>query len=75
MAGRAGGAAGGPIDIMGRVVGQKLGEAFGQSFIVDNRPGANGMIGMEQAFNSFGCTGQNISPALAWSNAPSDRDR
>ena len=23
-----------------------------------------------QVFNSFGCTGQNISPALAWTNAP-----
>ena len=25
---------------------------------------------MEQVFNSFGCTGKNISPALAWSGAP-----
>ncbi len=32
----------------------------------------NGPIGMEQVFNSFGCTGQNISPALAWSGAPAD---
>jgi Raf kinase inhibitor-like YbhB/YbcL family protein len=31
---------------------------------------ANGPIAMEQVFNSFGCTGQNISPALAWSRAP-----
>jgi Raf kinase inhibitor-like YbhB/YbcL family protein len=31
---------------------------------------SNGPIGMEQVFNSFGCTGQNISPALAWSGAP-----
>jgi hypothetical protein len=30
----------------------------------------NGPLQMEQAFNSFGCTGQNISPALAWSGAP-----
>jgi Raf kinase inhibitor-like YbhB/YbcL family protein len=25
-----------------------------------------------QVFNSFGCTGQNISPALSWSGAPAD---
>lgn len=31
---------------------------------------ANGTIAMEQVFNSFGCTGQNISPALNWSKAP-----
>jgi len=31
---------------------------------------AGGTIGMEQVFNSFGCTGQNLSPALAWSGAP-----
>ena len=30
----------------------------------------NGTIQMEQVFNSFGCTGRNISPALAWSAAP-----
>lgn len=30
----------------------------------------NGTLGLEQVFNSFGCTGKNISPALAWSGAP-----
>lgn len=30
----------------------------------------NGPIQMEQVFNSFGCSGKNISPALAWSGAP-----
>lgn len=29
-----------------------------------------GTIGMEHVFNSFGCTGQNLSPALVWSGAP-----
>ncbi len=33
-------AAGGSVDLVGRIVGQKLGENFGQQFIVDNRPGA-----------------------------------
>src|SRR5208282_6358590 len=30
----------------------------------------NARIKDAQAFNGFGCTGQNISPALAWKNAP-----
>ena len=29
-----------------------------------------GKIANEQVFNGFGCTGQNISPALKWSGAP-----
>jgi Raf kinase inhibitor-like YbhB/YbcL family protein len=29
-------------------------------------------LGMKQVFNGMGCTGQNISPALHWSGAPSD---
>jgi hypothetical protein len=30
----------------------------------------NGRLGCEQVFNGFGCTGQNISPALKWQGAP-----
>jgi tripartite-type tricarboxylate transporter receptor subunit TctC len=40
-------AAGGAADIFSRTIGQKLGEALGQTIIVDNRPGANGGIGTE----------------------------
>jgi Raf kinase inhibitor-like YbhB/YbcL family protein len=29
-------------------------------------------IGNAQVFNEFGCTGGNVSPALAWSGAPAD---
>ncbi len=29
-----------------------------------------GKIADEQVFNSFGCSGQNVSPALVWSGAP-----
>jgi Raf kinase inhibitor-like YbhB/YbcL family protein len=36
----------------------------------DFAPG--GTLRDEQAFDSFGCTGRNISPALEWSGAPSD---
>src|SRR6185436_11030254 len=35
---------GGLTDLMSRVIGQKLTEAWGQPAIVDNRPGASGMI-------------------------------
>jgi tripartite-type tricarboxylate transporter receptor subunit TctC len=40
-------APGGGSDITGRAIGQKLGEALGQTFVVDNRPGAASMIGTE----------------------------
>jgi hypothetical protein len=32
----------------------------------------NGTIAAEQVFNGFGCTGGNVSPALAWSGAPKE---
>lgn len=38
---------GGSTDLMGRVLGAKFGEVFGQQVIVENRPGASGMIGNE----------------------------
>ncbi|ODS57763.1 MAG: hypothetical protein ABS36_04775 [Acidobacteria bacterium SCN 69-37] len=31
-----------------------------------------GSFGSEQVYNSFGCTGSNLSPHLAWSGAPKD---
>ena len=39
--------AGGAGDIFARVIGIKLGEAFGQQVVVDNRPGANAIIGTD----------------------------
>jgi tripartite-type tricarboxylate transporter receptor subunit TctC len=38
---------GGSNDIVGRMAAQKLTEAFGQQFIVDNRGGASGVLGAE----------------------------
>jgi tripartite-type tricarboxylate transporter receptor subunit TctC len=39
--------AGGGVDSMGRIVGQKLTEALGKQVFIENRAGANGMIGSE----------------------------
>lgn len=41
--------AGGGSDAVGRIIGQKLGERFGQQVVVDNRAGAGGSIGTEAA--------------------------
>ena len=41
--------AGGSIDIMTRAVAQQLTVAWGKNVVVDNRPGASGMIGTEIA--------------------------
>src|SRR5262245_64301434 len=40
-------AAGSGIDLQARVLAQKIGELWGQQAIVDNRPGANAIIGMD----------------------------
>jgi tripartite-type tricarboxylate transporter receptor subunit TctC len=44
--------AGGPTDILGRLLGQKLTEAWGQNVVIDNRPGGAGMIGSVVAARS-----------------------
>ena len=44
--------AGGVSDVMGRTVAQHFTTTFGQTFVVDNRPGANGIIGLDLAAKS-----------------------
>jgi len=41
--------AGGPTDILGRIIGQKLSAELGQSVVPENRPGAGGNVGTEYA--------------------------
>jgi tripartite-type tricarboxylate transporter receptor subunit TctC len=45
-------AAGGPTDIVGRIIGQKLSELLGQQFFVENKLGAGGNIGADTVAKS-----------------------
>lgn len=45
-------AAGGNTDGITRLIAAKLGETFGQQFIVENRPGANGIVATELVANA-----------------------
>jgi tripartite-type tricarboxylate transporter receptor subunit TctC len=45
-------AAGGSVDIVARILAQRLGESFGQPFLVENRVGAAGNIGADHVAKS-----------------------
>ena len=64
---------GGPTDFVGRALAQKLSEAWKQQILVENRPGAGGVIGVESVLRSpadgytllFGTSGSlALAPAL-----------
>jgi len=65
-------APGGGTDIVARAIALKVGETLGQSFVVENRTGANGNIGMELAARaqpdgytlSFTSSALAINPSL-----------
>lgn len=44
--------AGGTIDVVGRLVAQRMAQALGQPFVIENRAGAGGAIGAEAAAKS-----------------------
>jgi tripartite-type tricarboxylate transporter receptor subunit TctC len=44
--------AGGPADLVGRVLGNALQESFKQPFVIENRPGAGAVIGTQEAVKS-----------------------
>ena len=43
---------GGPTDIVARLVGEKLSNRYGQSFVIENKPGAGGNLGAEAVARS-----------------------
>jgi tripartite-type tricarboxylate transporter receptor subunit TctC len=45
-------AAGGPNDIVARIIGQFLSDHLGQQFIIENRAGAGGNLGMQSVLSS-----------------------
>jgi tripartite-type tricarboxylate transporter receptor subunit TctC len=56
--------AGGGVDYIGRIVGQKLSERLGHQVAIDNRAGANGIIGL-QAMMAAAPDGYTIAAASA----------
>src|SRR5499427_9104817 len=44
--------AGGPSDVLARMIGQKLTEDWGQPVVIENRPGANTVLGAQQVAKS-----------------------
>jgi len=71
---------GGTADTLGRIVAVKLTESLGQNFLVDNRPGAGGLVGSDLAAKSApdgytlvvsGVASHAIAPAL-WPIVPFD---
>src|SRR5713226_4453328 len=58
---------GGPTDILGRLIGERLASSLGQPVIVENRGGAGGNVGAEAAAKSAadGYTIVLAAPSLA----------
>jgi tripartite-type tricarboxylate transporter receptor subunit TctC len=73
-------AAGGSMDLVSRIVAEGLTQKLGQSVIVDDKPGGNGVIGIREALKAapdgytllLGSSGANVTPALMQPNYPFD---
>ena len=73
--------AGGPTDIVARLLAQHMGDAMGRSVIVENKPGAGGNIAATEVMRStpdgttvlYNTAGFVIAPALS-AQAPNPRD-
>jgi tripartite-type tricarboxylate transporter receptor subunit TctC len=71
---------GGTTDLLARVVGQKLNERSGQPVVVENKPGANGMIGIDMVAKSapdghtlgIASAGTHAANASLYKNMPHD---
>jgi tripartite-type tricarboxylate transporter receptor subunit TctC len=71
--------AGGQVDIITRLVGQGLGERLGQTFVVENKPGAGGNLGAQALIGSapdgytlFFATTANAINTTLFANLPYD---
>lgn len=63
--------AGGPNDVLARMVGGKLGEAWSQQVVIDNRAGAGGNLAVEVASRAVPDGYTMILPAMAYAVNPS----
>jgi tripartite-type tricarboxylate transporter receptor subunit TctC len=73
-------APGSTLDVMARILGPKLAESMGQPVIVENRPGAGGMIGMDATAKAppdghtlaIGALGPNATNPALYRKTPFD---
>ncbi len=73
-------AAGGSIDLIARLLAEGLTARLGQTVIVENKPGGNGVIGIREAMKArpdgytlqMGSVGANVTPALMQKDYPFD---
>jgi tripartite-type tricarboxylate transporter receptor subunit TctC len=73
-------AAGGSMDLVSRIVSEGLSAKLGQSVVVDDKPGGNGVIGIREMLKAapdgytlqLGSVGANVTPALMQPNYPFD---
>jgi tripartite-type tricarboxylate transporter receptor subunit TctC len=73
-------AAGGSMDLVSRIVSEGLAAKLGQSVVVDDKPGGNGVIGIREMLKAppdgytlqLGSVGANVTPSLMQAAYPFD---